>query len=368
MTDLENALKNADIVIITVGTPMKLNGIVDVSSILNLSLEIKKYGSSRTTYVIKSTVPVGTSRSFQTTIFPKERNVLFNPEFLREGSAIEDFRQQSRIVIGTEILNNEHVQKLTNMYQEINVGRCPLIFTNLESAELIKYAANTFLALKISFINEMSDLCEEISANIDDVAKGIGLDNRIGSDFLKVGPGYGGSGFPKDVSVLLEIAQRHSQKLHIVEAVQKTNNMRPNKLLMKIKQKLKSLQKKTVAILGITYKANTNDIRESPSIKLIELLKNEGAIVRIYDPHCNISNLNYCEYVLSSSIEDAINNADAVVIMTEWNDFKECNWNAIGKNMRCKILFDFRNLLHEAQLKASEFEYYALGKNKTETN
>lgn len=360
-TDIENALKEADIVFITVGTPMKENGEADIRDLWEVGEQIKQYGREDTAYVIKSTVPVGTTRKFQNLTFPNKKNVIFNPEFLREGSAIIDFLQQERIVFGTLNEENVYINRVVNMYKNIQVREVPIIITGWETAELIKYASNTYLAVKLSYVNELADLCEKVSADIETVTYAMGLDQRIGNKFLKVGPGYGGSCFPKDVSALLFVAHKYNCELSIINAAQEVNNSRKYYLLKKMKKVLGEISGKRIAIMGITFKANTDDLRESPAIKIIDLLVREKARVCVFDP-CYSENDSFADVHFANDILTCVTNVDAIVIMTEWEEFVEYPWQDISRLVKNKLVFDFRNLLEPDKIREMGFAYISLGR------
>jgi UDPglucose 6-dehydrogenase len=316
--------------------------------------------------VTKSTVPVGTGRRLQA-LFARERpdlqiEVASNPEFLREGSAIEDFQRPDRVVVGVESERAKDV--LERLYRPLNLIQAPILFTSLETAELIKYATNSFLASKITFINEMADLCERVGADVQVLAKGIGLDGRIGSKFLHPGPGYGGSCFPKDTTALLRIAEEAGSPLRIVESVVAVNDGRKRTMVRRIVQACGgSVQGKTIAILGVTFKPNTDDVRESPSLVILPALQAEGATVRAYDPEgmttaaALLPDVVWCE-----DAYDAMEAADAVVILTEWNAFRTLDLARARERLHQPIMVDLRNVYDPAEMIAAGFSYTSIGR------
>ena len=360
--DLPKAVKKSDIVFISVGTPGKQNGEKDISQALNTANEIAKAITGYTLVVIKSTVPVGTSREIERIIAKitdsREFDIASNPEFLREGSAVYDFLHPERIVIGCK--NNKAGNLLSSLYQRINLG--PTFITSLETAELIKYASNCFLATKITFINEMSNLCESVNADIRDLATALGYDRRIGNTYLSTGPGYGGSCLPKDTKALLETAKNHDLHVPLIKSVIEANEDRIIQLSQRVINSFENSEGVRIGVLGTTFKANTDDIRHSPSLNLINKLLQFGFKVNTYDPKGNyntsraLTKIRVCEDAYK-----AAHNCQALIIMTEWKEFTKLNFKKIGNLMSNKLIFDFRNLLDENKLLKFGFDYRGIG-------
>jgi UDPglucose 6-dehydrogenase len=366
-TDLAKAVKGADAVFIAVGTPSRRgDGYADLSYVFAAAEEIAHAIDRYTVIVTKSTVPVGTGRKVKE-IIKKVRpdadfDVVSNPEFLREGSAINDFMRPDRVVIGTESERAANVLK--RLYRPLYLLETPVIITTLESAELIKYAANTFLATKITFINEIADLCEEVGADVQDIARGIGLDGRIGRKFLHAGPGYGGSCFPKDTLALVRTAQEAGAPIKIVEAVVQVNDERKSAMAGKvIKACGGSVKGKTVALLGLTFKPNTDDMRDSPSLAIVPALQEAGARVRAFDPQ----GMKEAKHLLPgmdmcTDAYDALKGADAVVIVTEWNEFRQLDFPRARTLMKAPVMVDLRNIYEPGELAAAGFDYWSVGR------
>lgn len=377
-SNLIKAIECAETIFISVGTPPNEDGSADVTNILQAARDIAYGMDGYRLIVVKSTVPVGTTRKIKETmkniLNKRGKKIKFdvasNPEFLREGSAIRDFMHPDRIVIGTETEKAKDILK--NIYNVLYLIDVPFVFTSIETAELIKYASNAFLATKISFINEIANLCDEINSydqmNIDvhDVAKAMGLDGRIGKYFLHPGPGFGGSCLPKDTKALLRIGDTYGIKLKIVDALISVNENQPLILLSKIKRKMGNLRGRILAVLGLAYKQNTDDIRESPSIKLISLLANEGAIIRAYDPvvinKACIQFASKDKVIFCKDEYEAAKKVDAIVIATEWNQFRHLNLNVIRANMRGNLIFDFRNIYEPHEVRKLGFDYEGVGR------
>jgi len=367
-TDLKEALKDADAVFIAVGTPSRRgDGHADLSYVFGAAEEVAENLSESTVLVTKSTVPVGTGRKILDLVQKKRPDlkieVASNPEFLREGSAIEDFMRPDRVVVGAETESAREV--LRELYRPLNLLETPIVFTNLETAELIKYAANGFLATKIAFINEISDVCEASGADVQAVSKAIGLDKRIGSKFLHVGPGYGGSCFPKDTLALVKTAQDLERPLKIVEAVVASNEIRKEKMAEKIEALFKgNLKGKTIGVLGVTFKPNTDDMRESPSLTILPLLQEKGAILKAYDP----AGMHEAQKFLSDiswekNIYDALNGVDAGLILTEWNEFRALDFEKMHQIMKTPLLIDLRNIYTFDEMRKTPFTYVSLGRS-----
>ncbi len=366
-TKLAEEVPKADVVFIAVGTPTRRgDGHADLTYVYEAAREIAKYLDGYTVIVNKSTVPVGTAA--QVSRIVREENpgadfsVASNPEFLREGAAIGDFMRPDRVVLGIEDERAESV--LRALYRPINLIEAPILVTNWESAELIKYAANAFLATKISFINEIANLCEAVGADSHAVAKGMGLDGRIGKKFLHPGPGYGGSCFPKDTLALIRIAQENDVPSRIVESVVEVNAAQKARMVKKIKNMLGDVSGKKIVVLGLTFKPETDDMRDSPSLSIIPPLLDKGAEIYAHDPH-GVSEAKKAlpqavNYV--SDIYVATKNADAVVIMTEWNEYRNLNLVKIKSLMKGNAFIDLRNVYEREALEDIGFEYSAVGR------
>ncbi|HUX90633.1 MAG TPA: UDP-glucose/GDP-mannose dehydrogenase family protein [Gallionellaceae bacterium] len=368
MTDMNSAVADADLIFIAVGTPTRRgDGHADVSYVYAAAKEIAKHLKGYTVIVDKSTVPVGTARQVQRII--KDENpdadfdVASNPEFLREGSAIGDFMRPDRVIIGVD--NQRAEALLRELYRPLSLIETLVFVTTLESAELIKYASNAFLATKISFINEMSILCEAVGADVHDVAKGMGMDNRIGRKFLHAGPGYGGSCFPKDTLALIRIAQEHGASCRIVESAVEVNAAQKARMVKKIRSALGGTESgKTIAVLGLTFKPETDDMRDASSLAIIPPLMDKGAIIRAHDPE----GMKEAKQLLSEKIlycdgvYETFDGADAVVLMTEWNQYRGLDLKRVKSLMRGKIFIDLRNVYEHEIMSAHGFEYHCVGR------
>ncbi len=367
-TDFASSVGRADLIFIGVGTPTRRgDGHADLKYVYAAAKEIAKHLQGYTVIVDKSTVPVGTARQVHRVI--KEENpdadfdVASNPEFLREGAAIGDFMRPDRVVIGVESERAEAL--LRELYRPINLIEAPIHVTNLESAELVKYASNAFLATKISFINEISDLCEKVGADVHAVAKGMGLDGRIGRKFLHAGPGYGGSCFPKDTLALVRIAQEHGTSSRIVESVIEVNAAQKARMVGKIRQALGGSESgKTLAILGLTFKPETDDMRDSPALSILPALFEKGATINAHDPEgakeaaeLLPEGINYCD-----SPAEAMKDADAVILMTEWNVYRGLDLNEVKSLMKGDVFVDLRNVYEPDQMKKAGFQYHCVGR------
>jgi UDPglucose 6-dehydrogenase len=364
-TDMKTAVPGADAVFIAVGTPSRRgDGHADLTYVFAAAEEIAGLIERYTVVVTKSTVPVGTGRKVEDTIRgtkPKaEFDVASNPEFLREGSAIEDFRRPDRIVVGATSERAREV--LREAYRPLFLNETPMLFTSRESAELIKYAANAFLATKITFINEMADICERMGANVQDVARGIGLDGRIGSKFLHAGPGYGGSCFPKDTLALLKTAAQAGVPTRIVEAVVGVNEARKIRMAEKIDQAFGGVKGKTIAVLGLTFKPNTDDMRDAPSLVIVPWLQEHGARVRAYDPEGIAEAKKLLNVELCPDAYVALDGADGVVILTEWNEFRALDLTRAKKLLKWPLMVDLRNIYPPQQMAAAGFIYVSVGR------
>jgi len=366
--DLAEALPGADAVFIAVGTPSRRgDGHADLSYVHAAAREMAPHLDPGAVIVTKSTVPVGTGDQVERIIREArpdlEFSVASNPEFLREGAAIEDFKRPDRVVIG---VNDEHAAGvLHEIYRPLLGNETPLLAMTRPAAELTKYAANAFLAIKISFINEISDLCEKVGADVLDVAKGIGLDSRIGARFLQPGPGYGGSCFPKDTLALLKTGQDHDAPLRIVEAAVAVNDRRKRHMGRKVVQALGGDGNgKVVALLGLTFKANTDDMRDSPALAIVRALQDAGAQVRAYDPEGmeQAKALLDDDVVYCTDAYEAMDGADAAVIVTEWDAFRALDFDRVSELLRDRLLVDLRNLYDRADVERLGFRYVAVGR------
>ncbi len=366
-TELSDAVRGADAVFIAVGTPSRRgDGHADLSYVYAAATEIADAMNGYTVVVTKSTVPVGTGREVERII--RERrpdgdfDVCSNPEFLREGAAINDFMRPDRVVIGATSDRARDVMR--QLYRPLYLIETPIVFTELETSEMIKYAANTFLATKITFINEIADLCEKVGADVHDVAKGIGLDGRIGRKFLHPGPGYGGSCFPKDTLALVKTAQDYGAPLRVIETVVDVNDARKKSMAHRIVEACGgSVAGKTVAILGLTFKPNTDDMRDSPSLDIVPALVEAGAIVRSYDPEGMdeaaklLDAIKYCQ-----SPYEAMDGADAVAIVTEWNEFRALSVSRMKAALKAPVMIDLRNVYDPDEMRAAGFVYSCIGR------
>ncbi len=360
-------VKDADAVFIAVGTPSRRgDGHADLSYVYEAVREIAPLISATAVVVTKSTVPVGTGDEIERILRELRRDaqiqVVSNPEFLREGAAIQDFKHPDRIVVGTDDSGARNA--IAEIYRPLYLNTPPIIYVSRRTAELIKYAANAFLATKITFINEIADLCEQVGADVQEVARGIGLDNRIGGKFLHAGPGFGGSCFPKDTSALLKTAQDYGVALRIVETVSAVNEQRKRAMARKVVAALDgSVRGKTVAVLGLTFKPNTDDTRNSPAIPLITALQDMGATVRGYDPAGMeqakplLPTVTYC-----TSAYSAAEGADAVVIATEWEQFRALDLARLKDIMARPVIVDLRNIYRPDEMKRANFRYLAIGR------
>jgi len=364
-SDLAAAMPGADAVFIAVGTPSRRgDGHADLSFVFGAAEEIAAALDGYTVVVTKSTVPVGTGRKVEN-IIRKLRpiadfDVASNPEFLREGSAIEDFRRPDRVIVGCETDRARDVIK--EIYRPLYLHETPIVFTSRETSELIKYAANAFLATKITFINEMADLCEKVGADIQDVARGIGLDGRIGSKFLHAGPGFGGSCFPKDTLALLKTSQNSGAPARIVEAVIEVNDDRKKKMADKIVEAFGGVSGKTLAVLGLTFKPNTDDMRDAPSLVIVPILQAAGARIRAYDPEGMAEAKKMLNVELCGDAYEAISGADGVVILTEWNEFRALDLGRLKSLLKHPLMVDLRNIYRPAHMAEAGFTYVSVGR------
>jgi UDPglucose 6-dehydrogenase len=366
-SDLKSSAANADAVFIAVGTPSRRgDGHADLSYVYAAAREVAEALTDDTVVVTKSTVPVGTGDEVERIIRSERKNieasVVSNPEFLREGAAVYDFKHPDRIVIGTSDARAREV--MNEIYRPLQLNAPPIMFTDRRTAELIKYASNAFLATKITFINELADLSERIGANVQDVARGMGLDKRIGPKFLHAGPGFGGSCFPKDALALAKTARDHESPLRIVETVVDVNDHRKRAMAKKVAAALGgNLRDKTIAVLGLTFKPNTDDIREAPSIPLITALQDFGGRVRAYDPagmenaRAVLENVEFC-----ANAYDCATEADAVVIVTEWEQFRALDLQRLAACMARPVIVDLRNVYSPDEVTRHGFFYSGVGR------
>ncbi|MFT3968479.1 MAG: UDP-glucose/GDP-mannose dehydrogenase family protein [Sphingobium sp.] len=366
-TDLKSAVAGADAVFIAVGTPSRRgDGHADLSYVHAAAAEIAEALTGFTVIVDKSTVPVGTGDEVERII--RETNpdadfaVVSNPEFLREGAAIDDFKRPDRIVIGGD--DPRGLEVMRQVYRPLYLNKSPIVEMSRRGAELTKYAANAFLAVKITFINEIADLCEKVGADVQEVARGIGLDNRIGSKFLHAGPGYGGSCFPKDTLALLKTSQDYDAPQRIVEAVVAVNDNRKRAMGRKVIQAMGGdVRGKTVAILGLTFKPNTDDMRDSPAIAVIQTLQDAGAAIRAYDPEgTEQAQLVLSDVHYATNAYEAMEGADALVIVTEWDAFRALDLDRVRSLLSQPILVDLRNVYPRALVEQAGFQYSAVGR------
>ena len=367
--EIDQNIKKADIVFIAVGTPSRRgDGHADLTYVYEAAEKIAKNLDGYTVIVNKSTVPVGTGAEVKNIIKKINPDALFdvvsNPEFLREGNAIEDFMRPDRVVVGIE--TEKAKQLMSIIYKPLYLIEAPILFTDLNTAELIKYSANAFLAVKISYINQMSDLCEKVGADVHDVAKGIGLDKRIGSKFLHPGPGYGGSCFPKDTLALVQTAKEYDLNLSLVETVVQYNKQRKSDMADKIIEAFNNnCQNKKISILGLSFKPETDDMRDSPSLDIIPILKEKGFIVSVFDPVAMDEAKKLLKNIeFSNNIEECLQDSDGLVILTEWNEFRGLSATRLKKVMKGNILIDLRNSLNPDSFKKSGFNLIQLGRTK----
>jgi UDPglucose 6-dehydrogenase len=366
-TDLAGPVADAEAIFLAVGTPSRRgDGHADLSYVYAASREIAEAVRGFVVVATKSTVPVGTGDEMErifTEVNPSaDVSVVSNPEFLREGAAVRDFKHPDRIVVGT---NDEHGRKvMAEIYRPLYLNRAPIMYTSRRSAELIKYAANAFLATKITFINEIADLAEKLGANVQEIARGIGMDNRIGSKFLHAGPGFGGSCFPKDARALIKTAQDYDAPLRILEVVSSVNDTRKRAMARKVAAPFGgNLRSKTIAVLGLTFKPNTDDMREAPSIPLITALQDMGATVRAFDPvGMDLARTEMPDVQYAGDPYECAYGADALVIVTEWEQFRALDLDRLKREMARPIVVDLRNVYDPNELTARGFLYESIGR------
>jgi UDPglucose 6-dehydrogenase len=365
-TDLPEAIRGAKAIFIAVGTPPKPDGSADLRYVEDVAHSIAKHMNGPKLVITKSTVPIGTGRMIEEIIESHgtghKASICSNPEFLREGSAIEDFMKPDRVVIGAS--DPEAAEMMKEIYAPLHSLEIPFVVTNVESSELIKYAANGFLAVKITFINEIATICEKVGANVQDVAIGMGLDTRIGPKFLQAGPGYGGSCFPKDTSAMADISRRQGYSFEIIEAVLRVNDAVKERMVVKIAEALGGdVNGKTVAVLGLAFKPETDDMRDSPTIPIIKGLQEQGAKIRAYDPQAAANaksifqDVTYCDDAYETAT-----GADVLVLATEWNEFRALNFGRIRKALNQPVIVDLRNVYDPQRMKAEGFTYHSVGR------
>lgn len=371
-TNMAEAVKESNIIFIAVGTPPMDDGGAYIQDVLQVSRDIGRFMEGYKAVVIKSTVPVGTGQKVKAAIndmlidraVDYSFDVVSNPEFLREGSALQDFTQPDRIILGVESIKAENI--MMEVYESLSSKGIPVLCTNIETAELTKYAANAFLAMKVTFINEMAQVCEKVGADVQLLAKGIGMDKRIAPDFLKPGPGYGGSCFPKDTRAAVIIGKEHGVALSLIEQTIESNERQKLWAVQKIAETMGSLQGKTIGVLGITYKAETDDMRDAPSLVILKKLADAGARLRIFDPQGEKEGKWRLEGIKDSicfctNEFEAGNEADALVILTEWAQFKTMDLGKMRRGMTGRFFFDFRNMFERNVIEKEGFLYVGIG-------
>ena len=370
-TDLASVIDNVEVIFIAVGTPPDEDGSADLHYVLDVARNIGRLMSRYVLIVTKSTVPVGTAKLIRSAVSEElakrgadiDFDIASNPEFLKEGAAIKDFMSPDRVVVGTDSERAANLMK--KLYRPFLVSSDRMLFTDIPSSEMIKYAANAMLATRISFMNDIANLCDLVGANVNMVRKGIGADHRIGTKFLYPGCGYGGSCFPKDVKAIIRTAQQLGYDMKVLSAVEEVNEQQKSLLFKKLERHYKSeLKGKTVAVWGLAFKPETDDMREAPALTIIDLLSRAGAVVKVYDPiamdECRRrigDRVAYCK-----NMYDAVIDADALMLLTEWKEFRMPSWQTIAKTMRSPLVLDDRNIYDRAELEGEGFTYYALGK------
>ncbi len=361
-TDIKDGVNNSEIIFIAVNTPPRKNGEADLCYVEAVSREVAQQMKSYKVIVSKSTVPVETGKKIAQTvkIYNKQKvsfDVVSNPEFLREGSAIGDFLHPDRIVIGVNSKKAETIMK--KLYKPLGA---PIIVTDIESAEIIKHASNSFLAMKISYINAVANICERVGADVIQVARGMGLDRRIGAEFLSAGVGFGGSCFPKDLSAFIRIAEKNGYNFELLKVVKKINREQKNLLIKKLTRAIWNLKDKTIGVLGLAFKSNTDDLRNAPAISIIEMLQKEGARIKVYDPQAMekaksiLKNVVFCKGPYS-----AAQDSDALVILTEWDEFKKLDFKKIKKKLKTPVIIDGRNIYNPSLMRKQGFTYEGIG-------
>ncbi len=365
-TDPSEAIREADAVFIAVGTPSRRgDGYADLSYVYAAAEEIADLMQGYTVVVTKSTVPVGTGDEVEA-IIKKRRpdadfSVVSNPEFLREGAAINDFKRPDRVVVGTD--NERARERMRDLYRPLFLNETPILFVERRTSELIKYAANGFLAMKITFINEIADLCESVGANVQDVARGIGLDNRIGRKFLNAGPGYGGSCFPKDTLALMKTARDAKAPIELIETTVRVNSARKQAMAQKIIDAADGVKGKTIAVLGLTFKPNTDDMRDAPALDIIPALQAEGARVAAFDPEgMHEAKGMLKDVTFTKGPYEALEGADAVVIITEWDQFRALDLKRMKTALKTPLVVDLRNIYRRSEMREAGLTYVSVGR------
>ena len=365
-TNIAQAVDKALVIFIAVGTPPSADGSADLSFVKEVGKGIAHHMNSYKVIVTKSTVPVGTGEAIREVVKKTQKSpirfdIVSNPEFLREGSAIEDFMRPNRVVIGAD--SDQAVAIMKDLYRPLYLIETPIVVTDVPTAELIKYASNAFLATKISFINEIANLCERVGADVQMVAKGMGLDHRIGSKFLHAGPGFGGSCFPKDLAALIQTGERNGYPMQIASAASRVNDVQRERMIDKIREAVGGLKGKTLAMLGLSFKPNTNDLREAPALAIGRVLLAEGASIRAYDPEALTEACQMMpELQPCRDTYHAAEGADALVIMTEWNVFRNLDFEKLRSIMRVPVLLDLRNVYDPERVAAAGFRHVSVGR------
>jgi UDPglucose 6-dehydrogenase len=365
-TDVADAVEKSLAIFIAVGTPSYRAGSANMEYVYEVAEIIGTLMKGYKVIATKSTVPVGTGKEIKDIIRKNQKeeipfDVVSNPEFLREGSAIEDFMRPNRVVIGTDSEQATAIMK--DLYSPLYLMETPFVITDVETAEMIKYASNAFLATKISFINEMANICELVGADVHQVAKGMGLDKRIGPKFLHPGPGYGGSCLPKDTRAIVKLGESLGYRFLIVESVIEANERQHNRMVDKIENSLGNLEGKRLGVLGLTFKPNTDDIRESPAIKIIGVLINKGASIVAFDPAgMEASKQVLNQVVFVEDMYDVAKDADALILITEWNEFRNLDWDKVKTLLRSPTVFDLRNIYDPGRMQAKGFNYHCVGR------
>lgn len=365
-TDIADAVRKSLVIFIAVGTPSKEDGSADLSYVEAVAESIAENMNGYKVIVTKSTVPVGTGERIRKIISEKQKgnsnfDIVSNPEFLREGSAIEDFMRPNRVVIGAE--SDQAIAIMRDLYSPLYLIETPFVITNIKTAEMIKYASNAFLATKVSFINEIANICERVGADVHIVAKGMGLDNRIGSKFLHPGPGFGGSCFPKDTLAIVNIAKEQGYEFEIVKAVIKVNERQRTLMIEKIKKSVGDLKDKKIGVLGLSFKQNTNDMRDAPSISIIKGLQKEGAKIKAYDPASIeeakkfLDDIDYC-----NDPYGVADGSDALIVLTEWNQFRNLDILKIKELLKEPVIIDLKNIYDPKKMKEMGIRYTGVGR------
>jgi len=365
-TEIDKAVEKSLVIFIAVGTPARKDGSVDMTYIDEVARKIGENLKGYKVIATKSTVPVGTGERIRNVVQRYggrkiKFDIVSNPEFLREGSAIEDFMRPNRVVIGAS--SDQAIAILKDLYSPLYLIETPFIITNVETAEMIKYASNAFLATKISFINEIANICEKVGADVNVVAKGMGLDQRIGSKFLHAGPGYGGSCFPKDTQAIAKIAEKHGYRFEIVRSVMKVNERQKERMVDKVKIALGNLKGKTVAVLGLSFKPNTDDLREAPAVKIITALQRGRAKVKAYDPKAmEAAKTIFRKIEYGKDAYDVVRDCDALLIVTEWNQFRNLDLKRLKNLMKSPVFLDLRNIYEPSKMRELGFKYFGVGR------